>query len=230
MSYCDSVLRLVYINQPLTLFTPLSALMHFSLLEYFELYAPSSFPSSLHLPATPNFPGTFKARGPTSGQVAGSGADAEVTQCSPFGSSLASSFGVGADNLFSETTLFQLPSHTVIGSRSGFSMTQIAPLCSENVRVQSVFVGGGPQMDMNPPCGGVGMLHSRSVVGNPLADSLFVRTGMGQSSYFGGNQAGAAHFGVFAPQTVVGVPFQPRMPSDGSLGETMNKNNNPFFF
>lgn len=226
VSYCSSVLRLVYINQHLTLFTPLSVWMHFSLLEYFKLYAPSSFPSSLHPPATPpNFPGAFKARGPTSGHVVGSGADAEVTHCGPFGSSLASSFGVGAANLSSETIRFQLPSHTVVGSRSGFNVTQMAPLCSENVMAQSVFVGGGPQMDMNPPCGGVGMLHSGS-----LADTLLVGTGMGQSSYFGGNQAGAAHLGVFAPQTVVGVPFQPHMPSGGSSGETMNKNSNPFFF
>lgn len=205
--------------------------MHFSLLEYFKLYVPPSFPPSFHPPATPpNFPGTFKQRGPTSGHVVGSGAVAEVTHCSPFGSTLASSLGVGAANLSSETTLFQLPSHTVIGSRSHLNMTEIAPLCSENVMVQSVFVGGAPQVAMNPPCGGVGMLQSGSVVGNPLADPLLVGTGMGQSSYFGGNQAGAVHFGDFAPQTVVGVPFQPQMLSGGRLGETMNKNNNPFFF
>lgn len=207
--------------------------MHFSLLEYFKLYIPPSLPLSLHPPvAPPNFPGTFKARGPTSGHVVGSGAVAGVTYCSPFGSTLASSFGVGAASLSSETPLFPPPSHSVIGSRSGLNRPQIAPPCSGNGMVQSVSVGGGPQVgfNMNPPCGGVGMLQSGSLLGNPLADPLLVGTGMGQSRYFGGNQqAGVVHLGGFTPQAGGGVPFQSQMHSGSGLGETMNKNN-PFLF
>ncbi|XP_044027281.1 epsin-1-like [Siniperca chuatsi] len=190
--------------------------------------------------------GAFKARGMTSvvrpGAVAGvSFPETSAPYCSPFGSTLAPSFSApspifGAANAVSETPLFQLPSHTMGVSHSGLNMlqaAQVAPPCSGTRMVQSVSVGGSPQMglNMNPPCGGVGMVQSGSLVGNPLADPLLFGTGMGQSSFFGGNrQAGVAHLGGSTPQAGGGVPFQPQWLSGSGLGETVNKNNNPFLF
>lgn len=86
-------------------------------------------------------------------------------------------------------------------------------------------------LNMNPPFGGVGMVRSGPPVGNPLADPLSLGTGMGQSSFYGGNrQAGVAHLGGSTPLGGGGVPFQPQFLSGSGSGETLNKNNNPFLF
>lgn len=208
---------------------------------------PPSFPHPfilllLHL----IFPGAFK--GMASGPVVRSGAVAGVSlpetsapYCSPFGSILAPSFGgpsptFGAANPSSETPVFQLPSHNMGVSHSGLNMlqaAQVVPQCSGAGMVQSVSVGGFAQMglNMNPSCGGVGTVQSGSFMGNPLADPVLLGTGMGQSSFFGGNhQAGVAQLGGSTPQAGGGVPFQPQWLSGNGLGETVNKTNNPFLF
>ncbi|XP_034747639.1 epsin-1-like isoform X2 [Etheostoma cragini] len=171
--------------------------------------------------------GAFKARGMTSAPVVKSGTVAggflpETSYSSPFGSTLAPSFGApsptfGAANPSSETPLFQLPSHTMSSYMGRTGM------------VQSVSVGGSPQMglNVNPPFGGVGLVHSGIPVGNPLADSLSLGTGMGQSSFYGGyRQAGEAHLGGSTPP---GGGGSPQFLSGSGSGETLNKNN-PFLF
>lgn len=188
------------------------------MLEYFKLCIPPSFPSPLHPPAAhPNFPGAFKARGMTSGLVVRSGAAAAVSypetpapQCIPFGSTPAPSFGT--------TSLT-------------FGAAQAAPPCSGTGMVQSVSVGGSPQMGFNltPHSRGEGTVQSGNLEGNPLADH-FLGTQMGPSSFFGGNQqAGLAHLGGPTPYNG-GVPHRPQLLSGSRLGETVNKNNNPFMF
>lgn len=174
-----------------------------------------------------------------SGAVAGvSLPETSAPHYSPFGPTLAPSFGgpsptFGAANPSSETPVFQLPSHNMGVSHSGLNMLQAAQVvypCSGTGMVQSVSLGGCAQMglNMNPSCEGVGMVQSGSFVGNPLADPLL---GMGQSSFFGGNhQAGVAHLGGSTPQAGAGVPFQPQWLSGSGVGETVNKNNNPFLF
>ncbi|XP_051245650.1 epsin-1 isoform X4 [Dicentrarchus labrax] len=191
--------------------------------------------------------GAFKARGMTSGPVFRSGAVAGVSlpersapYCSPFGSTHPPSFGAppptfGAANLSSEAPLFQLPPRTTGASHFGLNTlqaAQVAPPCSGTGMVQSVSMGGSPQVgfNMNPPCGGVGMAQSGSLVGNPLADALLWGTGMGQPGVFGGiHQAGAAHLGGSTPHAGAGVPFQPQSLSGSGLAETASKNN-PFLF
>lgn len=187
--------------------------------------------------------GAFKARGLTSGRVVRSGGVAGVSlpetstpYCSPFGSTLAPSFGAspsafGAAHPPSETPLFQLPSHNAGVSHSGLNnmlqAAQVAPPGSGTGMVQSVSVGGCLQM--NPSFGGT--VQSGSLVGNPLANPLLLGTGVGQSRFFGGNcPAGAAHLGGSTPQAEGGVHFQPRLLSSNGLGEAANKNNNPFLF
>ncbi|XP_073338934.1 uncharacterized protein [Pagrus major] len=190
--------------------------------------------------------GAFKARGMTSGLVVRSGAVTGVSlpetpapHCSPIGSTPAPFFGAtsptfGAANLSSETPLFQLPSYTMGVSHSGLNSIhagQAAPPCSGTGMVQSVSVGASPQMgfNMTPRSGGEGMVQSGSLEGNPLADHL-LGTGMGQSSFLGGNQpASLAHLGGSTPHNG-GVPFRPQLLSGSMLGETVNKNNNPFLF
>lgn len=94
----------------------------------------------------------------------------------------------------------------------------MAPLYSGTGIVQSVSVGG------------VGMVQSGSLVGNPFVDPLLFEQRMGQSSFSGGNcQAGVAHLRGSTPQAGGGVPFQPEWLSSSGLGETV-KNNNPFMF
>lgn len=179
---------------------------------------PPSLPSPLHPPAAhPNFPGAFKARGMTSGLVVRSGAAAAVSypetpapQCIPFGSTPAPSFGT--------TSLT-------------FGAAQAAPPCSGTGMVQSVSVGGSPQMGFNltPHSRGEGTVQSGNLEGNPLADH-FLGTQMGPSSFFGGNQqAGLVHLGGPTPYNG-GVPLRPQLLSGSRLGETVNKNNNPFMF
>lgn len=205
--------------------------MHSFLLKYFKLYIPPTFPSSHHPPLVPpNFPGNFKARGPTSGHVVVSGAVAGGVHCSPFGSTLASPFGLGAANLSSATPLFSVPSHTSIGAHCGLNMPQIDAPCSGHGMTLSVSVEGCPEggLNMNPSCGGVGLLLSGSLVGNPMVDPLLAQTGMGHSVFGGNLQAGAVHLGGFTPQGGGGVPMQPHTLSGSMLGETMNKNNNQF--
>ncbi|XP_070778292.1 epsin-1-like [Enoplosus armatus] len=46
----------------------------------------------------------------------------------------------------------------------------------------------------------------------------------------GNHQAGVAYLGGSAPQAGDGVPFQPQWLTGSGLGETVNKNNNPFLF
>lgn len=81
---------------------------------------------------------------------------------------------------------------------------------------------------MNPSCGGVGLLPSGALVGNPVVDPLFAQMGMGQSVFGGNQQAGAIHLGGFTPQGGGGVPIQSARLSGSMLGETVNKNNNLF--
>ncbi|GLD59459.1 epsin-2-like protein [Lates japonicus] len=182
----------------------------------------------------------FKARGPVvrSGAVAGvSLPETSALLGSPFGSTLTPSHGAplifGAANPSSETPVFQLPPHTMGVSYSGFSMLQAAQVAPETGIAQPVSVGGSPQvgLNMNPPCGGTGMVQTGYPVGNPLADPLFLGTGTGQSSFFGGNlQAKVGHLGGSTPQAEGGVPLQPQLLSSSGLGETVSKNNNPFLF
>lgn len=111
-------------------------------------------------------------------------------------------------------------------------VAQVAPPYSGTGMVQSVSVGGSPQVgfNMNPPCG-VGMVQSGSLMGNPLADPRALGAGIGQSSLFGGNhQAGGTHLGGSTPQAGGGVPFQPQSLSGSVFEETVNKKNNPFLF
>ncbi|KAM6903783.1 uncharacterized protein PEZ65_018585 [Lycodopsis pacificus] len=110
---------------------------------------------------------------------------------------------------------------------------QVAPPCSGTGMVQSVSMGGSPQMrlSMNPSFGGLGMVQSGSLLGIPLTDPLLMGTGMGQSSFFGGNcQTGGAHLGGSTPQAGGRVPFQPELLSGNGSADTVNKNNNPFLF
>lgn len=74
------------------------------------------------------------------------------------------------------------------------------------------------------------MVQSGSLMGNPLADPFLLGTGMGQSSFFGGNHQGVAHMGGSTQQAGGGVPFQPQLLSGEGSGETVNQNNNPFLF
>ncbi|XP_036945260.1 epsin-2-like [Acanthopagrus latus] len=161
--------------------------------------------------------GAFKARGMTSGLVVRSRAAAGVSfpetpapQCSPFGSTLAPSFGT--------TSLT-------------FGAAQAVPPCSGTGMVQSASVGGSPQMGFNITSysRGDGTVQSGNLEGNPWADHL-LGTQMGQSSFFGGNQqAGLAYLGGSTPHNR-GIPLQPQLLSGSRLGETVNKNNNPFMF
>ncbi|XP_071355804.1 epsin-1-like isoform X1 [Trachinotus anak] len=185
--------------------------------------------------------GAFRARGMSSGPVVRSGAVAGVSlpetspiPGSPFGSILAPPHGAptptfGAANSSSETALFQLPSHTLGVSYSGFSLPQAAQVAPETGIVQPLSVGGSPQMGlhMNPPCGGVGVVQAGYPVGNPLADSLLLGTGMGQSSFFAGR---VGQVGGSTPRAEGGVPTQPQWLSSSGLDETVSKNNNPFLF
>lgn len=194
---------------------------------------PPYFPSSLHLPVTPpNFPGAFKARGMTSGPVVRTGPVAGVSlpetstpYFSPSGSNLAPPSTFGAANPSGENPLFLLPSHTMGVCHSSLNMHQVTPPGLGTGMVQSVSMGGSPQMglNMNPPFGGVGMVQSGSLV----ADPLFLGTGMGQSSFFG---AGVAHLGGPTPPAGGGVPFQQQLLSGSGVGDTGNQNNNPFLF
>ncbi|KAA8578444.1 hypothetical protein FQN60_002581 [Etheostoma spectabile] len=199
---------------------------------------PKQLPLANKLVAQTQAIGAFKARGMASGPVVRSGTVAggflpETSYSSPFGSTLAPSFGApsptfGAANPSSETPLFQLPSHTMSSN-----MPQVAPPFTGTGMVQSVSVGGSPQMglNVNPPFGGVEMVHSGLPVGNPLADPLLLGTGMGQSSFYGGyRQAGVAQLGGSTPLGGGGVPFQPQFLSGRGSGENLNKNNNPFLF
>lgn len=160
-----------------------------------------------------------------SGHVVGSGAVAGGVHCSPFGPTLASPFGLGAANLSSETPLFSVPSHTSIGSHCGLHMPQIDPPCSGHGMTQSVSAEGRLEggLNMNPSCGGVGLLLSGTMV-----DPLLAQTGLGQSVFGGNRQAGAVHLGGFTPQGGGGVPIRPHTLSGGMLGETVNKTNNLF--
>ena len=97
--------------------------------------------------------------------------------------------------------------------------------------VQSASVGGSPQMGFNITSysRGDGTVQSGNLEGNPWADHL-LGTQMGQSSFFGGNQqAGLAYLGGSTPHNG-GIPLQPQLLSGSRLGETVNKNNNPFMF
>ncbi|XP_026156825.1 epsin-1 isoform X2 [Mastacembelus armatus] len=187
--------------------------------------------------------GMFKATGITSGSGVRSGAvvgvslpATSVLPGSPFGSTIAPSYGAptfGAANPSSETLLFQLPAHNTGRSRSGLNMFQAAqtPPGSGSGMIQTISVGGSPQMRLNldPPSGGVGMLQSGSLMGNPLADPFLL--GTGQSSFSGGNlQAGVSHWGGSTSEAAGGVPVQMQLLSGSRLGETSNKNNNPFLF
>lgn len=184
----------------------------------------------------------------TSGLVVRSGATAGVSPpetsapyCSSYGSKLAPSFGApsptfGEDNLSSQTPPFQLPSYTVGVSHSSYNMlhaTQVAPSCSGTGMMQSVSLGGSPQVgfNMNPSCGGAGTVQSGSLVGNSLANPFLLGRGMGDSSFSEGNrQTGVTQLGGSTPKVGVGVPFQPPLLSGSWLDETANKDNNPFLF
>lgn len=208
--------------------------MHFSFLEYFKLLISSSILPSRHPPVTPiNFPGTLNASGPTSVQLVRPGAVSGVTYCSPFESNLASSVGEAAD-LSSKTPTFPLPSHTARKTCCGSYTPPIAPLCPGNRFFQSVSVEGRSRVGLNvkPHYGGVEMVLSGPMVGNPTAGALLVETALGQSSYFGGNQqAGVVDLGGLISQRGDEVPLQPQIHSGRVLGETSNtKNNNPFLF
>lgn len=189
----------------------------------------------------------FKARGMTSGPVVRSLAvagvswpEASALPGSPYGSTIAPSYGApsptfGAANPSTETPLFQLPSHTMAGSESGFNMVhaaQMPPLCSGTGIIQPISFGGSPQMGlkMSPPCGR--MVQSGFPMGNPVPNPFLLGTGMGQSSFFGGNhQTGVAQMGGSTSQAGGGgVPAQPQLVSGSGLGETVIKNNNPFLF
>ncbi|XP_054461494.1 epsin-1-like [Anoplopoma fimbria] len=180
--------------------------------------------------------GAFRARGMTSAPVVRSGPSLPETSTPyrrPFGSTLAPSFGApsptfGAPSPSSATPLFQQPSQTTGVHHSGFNMLQTA---EGTGMVQSVSMGGSPQMGlhMNPSFGG--MVQPGSLVGIPLTDPVLLGTGMGQSSVFGGNcQAGVAHLGGSIPQAGGGVPFQPQLLSGNGSGDAVNKTNNPFLF
>ncbi|XP_042363098.1 LOW QUALITY PROTEIN: epsin-2-like [Plectropomus leopardus] len=170
--------------------------------------------------------GTF--RGMTSGPGVSSGAvagvappEASTPHYGPFGSTFTPSFGAPS------------PNFGAIGAcHSGLNMlqaAQVAPPGSGNGMVESISVGGSPQIGFNPPCGG--LVQSGSLVGNPLADPIFLGARVAQSSFFGGShQAGAAHLGGSTPQAGGGVPVQPQVLPGSVLGETVNKNTNPFLF
>ncbi|XP_039977293.1 epsin-1 isoform X1 [Xiphias gladius] len=183
--------------------------------------------------------GIFKARGMSSGPVVSSGAVGGVSlpetsglPGSPFGYTLAPPHGApfptsGAANPSRQTPLFQLPSHTMEVSYSGFSMLQAAQVAPEIGIVQPDSVGWSPQT----PCEGVGMVQTGNPVGNLLAEPLLWGRGMGQSSFFGGNlQARVGHLGGSSQQAGGGVPLQPQLLSSSGLGEPASKNNNPFLF
>ncbi|XP_031732359.1 epsin-1 isoform X1 [Anarrhichthys ocellatus] len=220
-----------------------------SLVDLDDLFSSNPEPKQRSLPNTlvtqTQAIGAFKARGLTSVPVVRSGAvtglslpETSTPYCSPFGSTLAPSFGApsytfGAAKPSSESPL---PSYSTRVSHSGLNMlqaAQVAPPCSGTGMVQSVSMGGSPQMglSMNPSFGGLGMVQSGSLVGIPLTDPLLMGTGMGQSSFFGGNcQTGGAHLGGSTPQAGGRVPFQPQLLSGNGSGDTVNKNNNPFLF
>lgn len=206
--------------------------MHFSFLEYFKLLISPSILPSRHPPVTPiNFPGTLNASGPTSVQLVRPGAVSGVTYCSRFESNFASSVGEAAD--LSSKTPTPLPSHTAREACCGSYMPPIAPLCPGNIFFQSVFLEGrsGVGLNVKPPCGGVEMVLSGPMVGNPTAGALLVETALDQSSYFGGNQqAGVLDLGGLISQKGDEVPLQPQIHSGRVLGETSNTNNNPFLF
>lgn len=83
--------------------------------------------------------------------------------------------------------------------------------------------------NMNPPCGRV--VQSGFPMGNPVANSFLLGTGMGHSSFFGGNQqAGVAQLRGSTSQAGDGVPIQPQLVSGSRLGGATNKNTNPFLF
>lgn len=155
--------------------------------------------------------------------MVGSGAVRGGAHCSPFGSTLASPFGLGATSLSSETPLFSAPSHTLTSPRCGLNM----PPCSGHGMTQSVSVEGCPEGGLNvkPSCGGGGLLLSGSLAGNPMVEPLLARTGTGRPVFGGNQRAGAVHLGGFTPQGGGGVPIQPHTLSGSRLGETVNKNN-----
>ncbi|XP_034456722.1 epsin-1 isoform X2 [Hippoglossus hippoglossus] len=166
--------------------------------------------------------GLFKARATSSGPGLRSGAVAGVSlpetsplPGSPFGATLMSSHGASSANPSSETPHFQLPFYAMGASYSGFGALQA--------------VSGGPHM--KHPCGGVGPVQTGCPLGNPWAAPPLLATGMGQSSFFGGNlQTGVGLSGGSTPQAAGGVTMQPQLLSGSGLSETGGKHNNPFLF
>uniref|UniRef100_A0A8D3ANP4 Epsin 1b n=1 Tax=Scophthalmus maximus TaxID=52904 RepID=A0A8D3ANP4_SCOMX len=166
--------------------------------------------------ATSNTAGAFKAGGISSGPALRSGAVAGLSlpktsalPACPFGSTRAPSHDApppsfGAVNPSSGAPLSQLPSYMMGLSYSGFSLLQVAPETGE----------GSPQVGLHTkrPGGGEGLVPTGYPAGNPLAGPPLWGTGMGQSSFFGGNhQTSVAHLGRSTPQGAGGIPVQPQM-------------------
>ncbi|XP_062265264.1 epsin-1-like [Platichthys flesus] len=168
--------------------------------------------------------GLFKSMLPDpglrSGAVAGvSLPDTPPLPWSPFGATLMSSHGASSANPSSEPPHFQLPCYDMGASYSGFGALQAAPATTTTPPVS-----GGPHM--KNPCWGVGPVQTGRPVGNPWASPPFLETGMGQSSFFGGNlQTGGS-----TPSAAGGVTMQPQLLSGSGLSETGGKHNNPFLF
>lgn len=179
-----------------------SALMRF----LFAGMLQTVYPSSPHpLITLTHFPGTFKAKGMTSGPLDRSGAFAEtlVQYHNPFSSSLtptqhAVSHVYGAPGRSAETPHLKQVLHVLGGPNSA---AYVAP---EAVQVPSVSVRGNPH-------GELGMVQWGSDVGSALG------AGHALSSFFGENIS--AEVNPFR-----GLPSQ----TEGCLGETFNKSHNPF--
>ncbi|XP_053303273.1 epsin-1 [Pleuronectes platessa] len=171
--------------------------------------------------------GLFKSMssgpGLRSGAVAGvSLPDTSPLPWSPFGATLMSPHGASSANPSSEPPHLQLPFYAMGASYSGFGALQAAPATRTTPPVS-----GGPHM--KHPCGGVGPVQTGRPVGDPWAAPPLLETGMGQSSFFGGNlQTGVGLSGGSTPSAAGGVTMQ--LLSGSGLSEAGGKHNNPFLF